>query len=176
MQREVTKNIKESVTFRIGEDVLYELQSKSRSENVSLNTLVSQILENYVQWHMRACGAGLIYINKEILRRLLEELDEDKICKIASQTAKLVGKTVQLYMTGRYDVETWKSLMRGRLRNSSFPFQEYTDDDKTSFIIEYDMGKKFSMFFMEFNKQILQDLGADAKLDCTDKGLVIILK
>lgn len=171
----IIKGVKESVTFRISEEVLYELQTKSRNENISLNTLVSKVLQNYVEWHMRACEAGLMYVNKEILRSLLEELDEYKISKVASQMAKLVGKTLNLYMTGRYDIESWKSLMRLRLRNSGFPFQEYEKDGKTSFIIEYSMGKKFSMFSMEFNKQLLQDLGADARLDCSDNGLVITL-
>ena len=175
MQRWAIKGIKESVTFRLSQDVLYELESKSRNEGVSLNTLASQVLENYVQWHMRACEAGLMYINKEVLQHLLEELNEDKISKIACQMAKLVGKNVQLYMTGKDGASAWKFLLRLILRNSGFPFQEYIDGGNTSFIIQYNMGKKFSMFFMEFYRQNLQDLGINAKLDCTDKSLVIIL-
>ncbi len=68
-------------SFRINSKNLDKLKTQAKSNGVSLNTLVNEIFVNYLQWDMTATKAGWVVVLSEVLRSLMNELD-DKILTI----------------------------------------------------------------------------------------------
>ena len=59
------KDINESVTFRIDSRKLETLRADAEENQVSLNTLVNQVLTNYIEWDMVAAKAGYAVFQNE---------------------------------------------------------------------------------------------------------------
>ena len=73
----------ESISFRLEEDVLVELREISKERKVSLNSLVSQILEHYLTLGVYDRTFGFFSVSSDILRLVLAQVPEDEIKKIA---------------------------------------------------------------------------------------------
>ncbi|TSA16694.1 MAG: hypothetical protein D4R72_06255 [Nitrosopumilales archaeon] len=72
----ISNNIaKEHVSFRIEKNHLKQLHSEAKQNNTSLNTLINQIIKQYLEWYSIVSKTGKIPIQKEILRMLIDKLD-----------------------------------------------------------------------------------------------------
>jgi hypothetical protein len=104
----------ETITFRLDNDKLKKIRNVAKSENTSTNALVNKILESYIQWELDAPQAGWAFMPKLFLIELIKEVDDDKISKIMSKLSKTMSKELDLYMKGKYNLDTWLSMIRGR--------------------------------------------------------------
>jgi predicted HicB family RNase H-like nuclease len=49
----------ESITFRLDSIILNKLRNEANQKDVSINTLVSQIIKQHTDWHSNAAKAGI---------------------------------------------------------------------------------------------------------------------
>ena len=68
-----------SITYRLPEKIVEELEAESMQKNISQNVLVKQILEKYIQWDKFANKIGFIPVPNGILHALGDELDGKNI-------------------------------------------------------------------------------------------------
>ena len=59
-----------SITYRLPEKLVIELETESTQKGISQNVLVRQILEKYVQWDRFSSKIGMIPVPKGILEAL----------------------------------------------------------------------------------------------------------
>src|SRR5690242_12850859 len=71
-----------SISYRLPEFIVNELETEAMQKEVSQNVLVKQILEKYVKWDRFADKIGIIPVPKEILKILGNEMKGDEINKI----------------------------------------------------------------------------------------------
>ena len=82
-----------STSFRIDPETLHKLNSESEKAEVSLNSLVNQILKQHVEWHSKAADAGIGTIFKPMLKHLMTQLNEDEIKNLAKKLQNKKEKT-----------------------------------------------------------------------------------
>lgn len=162
-------------SFRISSKTLDKLKSQAESERVSLNTLLNDIFADYLQWDRTATKAGWVVVMSEVLKDLMNELDEKTLRKIAIRTADST-KDVRLMMTGGDTINGFFLILRNRLRKSGISYLESDEKGMTKFIIHHNMGKKWSYFYKIQHERMLQNLGQQAKLEFTDNSLFIYVK
>ena len=56
-----------SIMFRIGNKTFSGLKSEAERNQVSLNTLVNQVLQQHLDWHAHAVKAGQVPIPKGLI-------------------------------------------------------------------------------------------------------------
>ena len=56
-----------SITYRLPERIVEELETEAMQKNISQNVLVKQILEKFIQWDRFADKIGMIPVPKSIL-------------------------------------------------------------------------------------------------------------
>ncbi|MGI0043927.1 MAG: hypothetical protein ACRD47_09465, partial [Nitrososphaeraceae archaeon] len=79
----IPKSSTTCVTFRLPSEKLNTLRKVSDARNITANTLVNQIIKAHLDLHSRAAYAKLYYLPKSFLIRLIYELTEDELNKLA---------------------------------------------------------------------------------------------
>ena len=165
-----------STTYRLPEDMLQDLDAIAKQEEVSQNVLVKQILDSYLRWDIHAAKAGWVVMPRPVLMNIINELDEKKIIKIASDTAKIAHKGIVLLMQGKYDFDHWVQIIRDRSKKSGFYLKESTSNGKTTLIMRHDLGEKWSIFFKAYYQVMLHSLELAPTFDYTDSMLVVTVE
>ena len=80
-----------TMTFRIAENIMDVLRLESEKREISINTLVNQILKRYTEWDMYEPKLGMIPIARPLVSALFERLDKEDITDIARKVGKNVA-------------------------------------------------------------------------------------
>ena len=72
----------ESITFRLDRQTLNKLRHESAQKDVSINTLVSQIIKRHGEWHSNGAQAGFISVMRGFLTKLMEKLSDQEVSSI----------------------------------------------------------------------------------------------
>jgi hypothetical protein len=162
----------ESITFRLESRVLDNLKNKAKHDKVTLNTLVSQIIADYCDWSMSAIDAGWMVMPKMTVRKAFETLSEDEILDLADATYH-EKKEMFIFMKGKNDEQSFLSVLRMRSEKSGFHLRELEKDDKTTLIIQHDMGRNYSLYCKNLYETIMHQYGAQVDLETTDHTLIM---
>ncbi len=164
-----------SISLRLATQNFDKLKKEAKTEGLTLNTLVNQILGEFLQWDMTATKAGWVVVLADVLKGMMNALDEKTLYKIAISTADST-KDVRLMMTGDDTIDGFFSILRNRLRKSGISYMESSEKGMIKFVIHHNMGKKWSFFYKTQHERMLQNLGQSATMDFTDNTLIICVK
>ena len=107
------------MTFRIDESIMNKLRNESEQREVSLNTLVNQILKRFVEWGVFENKVGIIPMPKPIVVELFENMAEDVIIDMAKRLGKNVVKDIALFMKHEINVDSFLEWFETRMKVSS---------------------------------------------------------
>lgn len=160
------------MTFRLESASLDKLKAKANQDRISLNTLVNQIIVGYAEWDLTAVSAGWMVMPKNIMKKMIAKLSEKEIEQIAKETfGEMRG--VALFMTNKSDLEAFFSVVRMRSKKSGFQVKEVVDNNTTTFIIQHDLGAKWSLFTKVFYEELLHSLEKRATFETTSNTIAI---
>jgi hypothetical protein len=158
MSDEIQKQATEGATFRIPSSSINQLREESIKKQVSLNTLVNQILKDHLDWHRYAAQARMFHIPRSTFSRLVDNLTEEELSKVAATIAKKEFVDIVLLLRGEFTLPSFLNNLENWLRISSIPYKHQTNDDSHNFIIQHDVGRNFSFLIKEFFRYILEDM------------------
>ena len=163
------------VTFRLSKEKLEQLRKAANTRNVSTNTLASQIIKSYIDWHSMAADAKLYYLPKSFLIRLLNELTNDELNELAMETAKNELVDVCLFLRGGFNIASISKIAETWLRISQMSHRVEVAGDIYKIIIEHDMGRKYSYLIKEISRYLLE-VAFETKSSCDVTENAVILK
>ena len=169
----------ENISFRISKVLLDELRQEAKENQITLNTLVNQIVDSYVNFTSNASKAGMIPIHRLCLITLLEGYDEEQVKEIAKRFVKAICVETPLLLRGKYDFEAVLESHRSWLKAAGFQYRYVEDAEKNrhTFIVEHDMGRKFSLFAVEYSKLYFESVVAkEVGCSFTDNTIMIALE
>ena len=155
-----------NISLRLSSVNLDKLKEEAKNEGISLNTLVNQIFIDYLQWDRTATKAGWVVVLSDVIKKLMNELDDKTLYKIAVLTADS-HNDIRLLMTGNDTIDGFFSILRNRLRKSGIAYVESHEKGMIKFVIHHNMGKKWSFFYKTQHERMLKNLGQTATLDFT---------
>lgn len=164
------KNV--SVTFRINSADIEALRDLAEEEEISLNTLVAQVIRSFLEWDSTAAKAGMAPMQKDILKELFSYVPDDELKKMAMRTADAFADKL-LIMTGSTDLDAVFFVMKNRNKRSGFAVREFAEPKGKKIMIQHDMGHKWSMFFSAYSERLINNAGHATKIDMTDNSILI---
>ena len=171
----VKKPTSGSVTLRFDNEILNQLRNESNQKRISLNTLASQIFQSHVEYDTYASRAGMISFPKSLLIRLMEGLGEREVEELSKYIAKNEIKDMTLLLRKDYSLSSFLDTIESWLRVSGFPYRrdEGSIDNRVQiFIIQHDMGKRWSTYFEKLFKYVFEDLKVRKyNFDSTDNSI-----
>jgi hypothetical protein len=166
---------KESVTFRIDSDAAQELRKNALDEGITLNTLVNHILTDYLEWEGNAVvSKRFVVVERNALKELIEATESNILSKIAASAAKGL-KEAMLAMRGKANPESALKILKHIARKSRFSLTKHEVDGRIVYVLQHDMGKKWSEFCKEQIDRMMIDLGHPVRIDSTDRILTITI-
>lgn len=145
------------ISLRINHDLAEALKEEAKIDRVSLNVLANNILHNYVKWEKDAKQAGFIPVTKDLLTALLQRIDDKEIVDIVNQTKNIVKAQI-IFMEKRYDLWAALDWLESRCKVSGFSEKKFYQNDRLTYIIQHDLGSKWSLYVKTMIESILEDL------------------
>lgn len=149
-----------TITARINKKTLDKIRSYAKSENITINSAINQLLSHSVDWDIVAAKTGWIPIPKDVLMAYFDKLDDKTVMEVADLAGQHVPKDMLLAMRGKTDVAEWISILRSRAKAAGFHFSEIVEDDHVKFVMKHDMGIKWSTYFQTYYDSAFKALGA----------------
>jgi hypothetical protein len=165
-----------SVTLRFDNKMLNQLKKEARQKRISLNTLATQIFAAHTEYNSYASKAGMISFPKSLLVRLMDRLSEEEIGSLSEHIAKNEIKDTTLLMKGEYTLLSFIDMIEAWIRTIGFPYAHDISEDSEmhSFVIQHDMGRRWSIYFEKMFRFVFEDLklGKRPYLEITDNSVV----
>jgi hypothetical protein len=170
------KRYNESITFRLDLSVLNALRAEATQKDVSINTLVNQIIKQHTSWHSNASRAGFIVSRRTFLTKIMDLIPDEKISSISKEVSARETKDFVLLLRNKYSIEAALSVAESWLRNSGFAFRHENAEALHSYVIQHDMGKKMSTHLAEFYRNLFEEFGIRAiEFDLTEKSILFVV-
>ena len=135
-----------TMTFRIDGQVLKVLKAESERRQISLNTLVNQLLKRFIEWDMFEPKVGMIPMAKPIVIELFDNLSKEEITNMALNIGKNVVYDIALFMKNKMDLESFISWFETRMRSSSIEINHSVDNDIHTYTMKHELGEKWSLY------------------------------
>lgn len=164
-----------SITYRLPENLINELDGEAKQKKISQNVLVKQILERYIQWDRYSDKIGMVPVPKEIIESLGEGLDGKDIDEIINVVFPMIKKDV-MYIKGGYDLERCIETLEDYMRASGMNSDHRIDGELHTFIIQHDLGMKWSVFTEQLLTQVFRNFASDKDLKFQTTDSTVILK
>jgi hypothetical protein len=169
----------ENVSFRINKGIIAKLKREAEQKQISLNSLTNQILDFYVNY-VSSASADMIPIPKAVAVDLVEGYSEDQLKAHAERIYKKVGWGIIYQLRARYDFEAVLDVWEYRLKASGIPYKHIIDEhnkDRHILIIQYGMGRKWSLVVAETMKRYFEPVSAKkVEYTITDNMVAITVK
>ena len=172
-----TRRKTESITFRLESEILDCLRQEAKIKDVSVNTLVSQIVKQHTNWHSTAAQAGFISVRKALVIKLLENQNDEQIKSLAQHVALSSNKDFILMLRRKYNIHSALDMIETWIHVSGYPYTRNLEDldysnKLYSFIVQHQMGRKWSLYLAEIYRNLFEEFGIrNAQFDITDSAL-----
>ena len=162
-----------SITYRLPEDLVEELETESMEKNIPHNVLVKQILEKYIQWDRYADKIGMIPVPKNIIDELGKEMSGEDIDGIIKVMLPMIKESV-LFMKGKYDLKRCIETLEDYMKASGMKSDHRIEGELHHFIVQHELGVKWSLLTERLFKEIFHEFLPDLNLKCqtTEKTVI----
>jgi hypothetical protein len=168
------KSVTEGVTFRLPSENMEQLCKEAETRQISVNTLVNQIINEHLDWHLYAAQAKLYYVPKPLISRILENFTEQQLADLAETSAKKDFVDIGLLLRGEFTISSFLNILENWSRISDIPYRAEEDECNQKIIIEHNMGSKYSYLFKEIYRRLLENaFETKTQFDTTDNTIVL---
>lgn len=167
------KETTRSITYRLPARVVEELETEAMQKNISQNVLVKQILEKYVQWDRFSNKIGMIPVPKKILETLGKDMIGEDIDGILTTLLPLIKDNV-LFIKGNYDLKRCIETLEDYMKASGMKSDHRIEGDMHHFIIQHELGLKWSFFTERLLKEIFHQFVPDKNFKCQTTQSTVI--
>ena len=164
------KRSTKTASFRLEDSLLDALLTESDSKQISLNTLVNQVLREYIDWYANAPKVGYMIVRKSLISAMLERFNEDQIRQLARLTSKQ-SREINLLFASHYNIDTALKIIEYKMRMSGYPYRKETHGNEHTYVIEHAMGPKWSLYLAELFAAEFQEVKHEATFEKLDNLL-----
>lgn len=169
------KAASETISLRLDRVALNTIRNEARQQDVSVNTLLNQIIKQHVRWHSYASKAGFITVRKQLIMQLINQLDEEEISNIAKGMSR-ESKDFVLLLRNEYRLESVLDVLQTWVTVSGYKYKSEIKGNTQLHIIQHDMGKKWSLYLEDLFRHIFEELKIrKMDFDTTDNTLSFVL-
>ena len=164
------KKMTKTASFRIDGSLLDALQTDADAKQISLNTLVNQILREHIEWYANAPKVGYLIVRKSLMSAMLEKFNEDQIRQLAKVTAKQ-SREINLLFASEYNIESALKVIEYKMRMSGYVYRKDSHDGYHFYVVEHGMGPKWSLYLAELFALEFQEVHREAEFEKLDNLL-----
>jgi hypothetical protein len=155
---QVKKVNTETITFRLPSNLIDGLRKEAESDRISLNSLVTKIFANHIQWEKYERKVGLLPMTRTFLKEVVNQLSEEQIASMAQRTEKETFKNILTFMRESHSIEDFIFILRTWLNVSWMQHNIEQKDGYYRFHIQHDLGIKWSIYVKIVVSELSEDI------------------
>ena len=156
-----------STTIRIPNDIYEKIEFEASSNDSHVSTVINNILRRYATWDRFVGDVGFMYMQKPFLRALFEKINEKEILNLGKTIGYTRTRDAVLFINGKVDKSGIINVIGLWLSSSKIPARVITNTESIKFIVQHNLGKKWSIYFIT----VLETLFAELKIKSTNQEL-----
>jgi hypothetical protein len=153
---EVQSSLKQSVKFDLDKTSVAKLQQLSRDEAIPKSMIIDQMLVQYLVSRSASTLSDYIPIRKILLIRLLEKFTEKEVTEIARSIARISTKKIIHRLRQEHHTMSSIDVVEALIRISSHKYMHDVNYGIHRFIIQHNLGKKWSLYLYEIYNSVLR--------------------
>ena len=160
-------------SFRVEQYVSNILDEEAERMGISVNALVNIILKHYSDFSRFLSKIDLVIINREILTKFLDIMDDQEIFNLGLELGETIPKDTILFWKKELAQENVfeyleKIICRYGLLGT---YDEINQDGWKIIVIRHRLRKKGSVFFHGYIKSIFNIVGLDNSIELTESSV-----
>ena len=160
------------MTFRISKNIIDLLHSESEKKKISLNALVAQILNRYVEWEQYENKTGMVSLPRPVITELFQKMNEEEIVALAKTKGKEAMLDVALFMNNIGDLDSFLKWFEIRMQNSSIQINRTIQNNINYYVFKHDLGRKWSLYYKTILESIFREsFGTPTEIAISDSIL-----
>jgi len=153
-----------TASFRLDESALNDLQEDARKQNISVNTLINQLVLAYANYDRPMKRFHMIKLPASSFKHILEAATNEAIIEAGNSTGKDVPKTYIRAKWGELTVENALNYLKTTADYTTlFEYSEVMRAGKINVTLSHDFGSKGSLFLQRYVQAIFEPLGKPPK-------------
>jgi 5,10-methylenetetrahydrofolate reductase len=139
----------ETVSFRLNATVRSTLEEEAKKLGINMNTLVSQIFSQYLDWERYADRLKFLPVSKHLLRETFQPMNRENVEKMARRLGETSARDEILFLFQQINLGTVVRFLE--LWSDHFDACEHRyDGRKHFFTLHHDVNLNFSYFAKEY--------------------------
>ena len=165
------KNSSENFSCRLEKSTFSILEEEAKSKNVSLNSLINNVLGHYVALGRHAKDIELISLTKRAIKKIFSDMDEKTIKELAKEVGGVVHRELVFL---KYNKLTFDNLMQVLVINASrYGSVKYTNENSIHEIcIHHGACIEFSKFISLIHEIMADKLTIKINITNSDQSTV----
>jgi hypothetical protein len=160
-------------SFRLDEAALNILQEDAKKQNVSVNTLLNQLLLTYANYDRPMKRFHMVKMPASTFRHILQAANNQTIIEAGKAAGEDVPKTYIHARWGDLTEENALNYLKTMGNHANlFEYSEVTHDGKINVALSHDFGPKGSLFLQSFVQAIFEPLGRPPKFSHDENAVV----
>jgi hypothetical protein len=153
-----------TASFRLDESALNVLQEDAKKQNVSVNTLLNQLVLTYANYDRPMKRFHMIKLPASSFKHILQAATDSTIVEAGNSTGKDVPKTYIRAKWGELTLESALNYLRITADYTNlFDYSEVIRAGKVNVTLSHDFGAKGSLFLQRYVEAIFEPLGKPPK-------------
>lgn len=149
----------QDIYLKLDADVRQTIERRAEMEETTAAAIVEGLVHHHIQWDQFMKEVGFVSISKAFIRSVLEEMRDDQIRKIAVTTCKAAFKDAVIYLQGQFTTDGFVKAFETWTTGQRLPFKHKTVGKVHSFIVQHDLGRKWSIYMSTLLTGVLSELG-----------------
>ncbi len=164
-------------TFRISENGFKALQEDAKRQNVSVNTLVNQIVLSYANFDRFIKKLHLIKISRPTFKRVLEASSDEAIIEAGQEAGSDVPKFLILAKEGSLSLQTVLSHLKGLADYGNlFEYAETLEGRTKVITLAHELGPKGTLFLAHYVQTVFESVDAHPAFTRGNNSVIIELQ
>jgi hypothetical protein len=152
LKKETTR----SITYRLPEKLIRELETEATNKGISQNVLVKQIIDQYIQWGRFSSKISMIPVPAKLLVKLGVNMEGIHLFEIIDEIKPAIKESV-MFMKGKYDLKRCIETLEDYIHASGLVSDHRIEGETHHFIIQHGLGIKWSIFTEYLLKEIFHE-------------------
>lgn len=165
-----------TMTYRLPEKLVAELENEAMQMGISHNVLLNQIAEKYIRWDRFGDKIGMIPVPKGVLTSLGIDLESQDINMIVDILKPVIKDNV-MFMKGKYDLKRCIETLEDYMRASGMKSDHRVEGSLHHFIIQHGLGMNWSLLTEQLLKEIFHEFlpEKNVKSQTTETTVIITI-
>src|ERR1017187_3192956 len=162
-----------TASFRLDETALNALQEDAKKQNISVNTLINQLILTYANYDRPMKRFHMVKVAGSTFRHILQAAKNETIIEAGRLAGSDGPKASILEKSGELTPENALIYLKTMGNFSAlFEYSEMIHGGKVSVTLTHDFGPKGSLFLQEYVRSIFEPIGGQLKFQGDENAVL----